>query len=505
MDVNNSDKRIVKNTLLLYIRTFIVLILSLVTSRVILRALGVEDYGIYNVVAGVITLFSFIRGSLSTASQRFITYELGKGEDGNVNKVFSISLSVHLLMALVIAIVAEPVGIWFINNKLNIPPERLIAAQWLFQFTIISMIFLFTSVPYNALITAHEKMRAFAVISILDAFLKLGIAYAVLFVLSDKLILYGLLMCIEQIMIRYCYSIYCKVNFKESKYHFYLDKCIIKEYGVFASWSIFGNGAHMAYTQGLNLLLGMFFNPAVNAARGIAVQIQGAINNFVNSFHTAINPQITKRYASRQIPDMLNLVFFSSRFSFYLLLIMSVPILLEPELLLKLWLGIVPDYTVVFVRIILLTTWINSLANPLIVAVKATGQIKRYESTVAVIMLLILPISYLFLRLGYPPHIVFIVHLCVECVAMVCRILITRNLVHFSLRGYFSDVIIRVLKVTIIAVVVPLFIYILFHESSIRSYVTIVTSIGCSSLSVYFFGLTNPERTMMKSMIGKNG
>ena len=189
MDVNNSDKRIVKNTLLLYIRTFIVLIISLVTSRVILRALGVEDYGIYNVVAGVITLFAFIRGSLSTASQRFITYELGKGEDGNVNKVFSISLSVHLLMALVIAIVAEPVGIWFINSKLNIPPERLIAAQWLFQFTIISMIFLFTSVPYNALITAHEKMRAFAVISILDALLKLGIAYAVLFVPSDKLIL----------------------------------------------------------------------------------------------------------------------------------------------------------------------------------------------------------------------------------------------------------------------------------------------------------------------------
>ena len=269
MSAKDSDKLIVRNTVYLYIQTIIVLIVSLYTSRVILNTLGVVDYGIYNVVGGVITMFSFIGGSLTTASQRFITFELGKGENGDVNKIFLICFLVHLSFALVIAFIAEPIGIWFINNKLQIPPDRLVAAQWLFQFTIITMIFMFASVPYSALIVAHEKMTAFAIIAILDSFLKLGIAFSILFFNRDKLVLYGLLMCLEQVLIRIVYSVYCKRNFRESRFHFYFDKAILKEYGGFASWSLFGNAAVMTYTQGLNMLLGVFFSPVVNAARGV--------------------------------------------------------------------------------------------------------------------------------------------------------------------------------------------------------------------------------------------
>lgn len=503
MSAKDSDKLIVRNTVYLYIQTIVVLIVSLYTSRVILNTLGEVDYGIYNVVGGVITMFSFIGGSLTTASQRFITFELGKGENGNVNKIFSISLLVHLSFALVIVIIAEPIGIWFINNKLQIPPDRLVAAQWLFQFTIITMIFMFASVPYSALIVAHEKMTAFAIIAILDSFLKLGIAFSILFFNRDKLVLYGLLMCLEQVLIRIVYSVYCKRNFRELRFHFYFDKAILKEYGGFASWSLFGNAAVMTYTQGLNMLLGVFFSPVVNAARGVSVQVQGAINHFVNSFHTAINPQITKRYASGQTQDMLNLVFFSSRFSFYLLLIMSVPILLETDFVLRLWLGKVPAYSVTFLRIILLTTWINSLANPLIVTVKATGNVKKYESTIAVIMLLILPISYFFLRQGYPPHIVFVVHLFVECIAMVFRIIITRSLVHFSLRNYLNKVIVRVVIVALISIIIPLTFYLWFNQTDFRPFVTISSSIISSFVTIYFLGLSVDEKALLFSIFKK--
>ncbi len=471
---------------------------TLFTSRIILQSLGVEDYGIYNVVGGIIAMFTFISGSLTTASQRFITFELGKEENGDLSKVFSTCLILHLVLAIIIAIIAEPIGIWFITHKLQIPAERTTEAIWVYHFSILSMITMFISVPYNAIIVAHERMDAFALISIIEALLRLGIAYSLIaFGGVDKLILYGALMFIAQLIIRVCYTVYCARNFKEYKFIRVLDKKMIKEMGSFASWSIFGNAAFVTYTQGLNLLLGTFFAPGVNAARGIAVQVQGAVNTFVNSFQTAINPQITKHYASGNIQEMISLVFRSSRFSFYLLMLMTIPILLQPEIILKLWLNTVPDYSVIFLQIILVTTWINSIANPLIISVKATGKIKIYEATVGSLMILILPISYVFLKLEYNPEIVFLVHLAIECCAMAFRIWNTSYLLNFSLKSYFSKVLANVTLVAIASFIIPYFVSINMSISMNSLIIVTFTSLACSFMAISIFGLTRSERNFI--------
>jgi len=487
----------------LYLRTFLVMFVTLFTSRVILQSLGVEDYGIYNVVGGIITMFSFISSTLSTASQRYITFELGKGSEGNMNKIFSICLFLHLGIAFIVVAIAEPVGLWFIYNKLLIPSDRLVAAVWVYQFTILSMILMFLSVPFNALIIAYEKMNAFAAISIVDAVMRLLVAYSIMLCSSDKLIVYAFLMFAAQLSVQACYMIYCYNHFPESHYKHHWDKALVKEMGKFASWSVFGNLAYVTYTQGLNLLLGTFFLPVVNAARGIAVQVQSAVNQFVTSFQTAINPQIIKNYSSGNMLEMINLVFRSSRFSFYLLMIMTIPVILETEVLLQLWLKNVPDYTIVFLRIILLTTWINSIANPLIISVKATGNVKKYESTVGVLMILILPISYFFLKIGYPPVTVFIVHLCMECLAMVCRILITRSLVHFSLRRYVKEVLLRIITVGCFAIIIPLLFYLYIDSSVLRFFMVCGVSVICSVISILLFGLTKGERVYITDKLVK--
>ena len=476
---------------------------TLFTSRVVLQSLGVEDYGIYNVVGGIITMFSFISSTLSTASQRYITFELGKGSEGNMSKIFSICFFLHLGIAFIVVAIAEPVGLWFIYNKLLIPSDRLVAAVWVYQFTILSMILMFLSVPFNALIIAYEKMNAFAAISIVDAVMRLLIAYSIILCSSDKLIVYAFLMFAAQLSVQACYMIYCYRNFPESHYKHHWDKALVKEMGKFASWSVFGNLAYVTYTQGLNLLLGTFFLPVVNAARGIAVQVQSAVNQFVTSFQTAINPQIIKNCSSGNMLEMINLVFRSSRFSFYLLMIMTIPVILETEVLLQLWLKNVPNYTIVFLRIILLTTWINSIANPLIISVKATGNVKKYESTVGVLMILILPISYFFLKIGYPPVTVFIVHLCMECLAMVCRILITRSLVHFSLRRYVKEVLLRIITVGCFAIIIPLLFYLYIDSSVLRFFMVCGVSVICSVISILLFGLTKGERVYITDKLVK--
>lgn len=480
---------------------------NLYTSRVILQVLGVEDYGIYSVVGGVVSLFSIISSSLSTATQRFITFGLGKNDSDHLSRVFSTSIFIHIGMCVLIVLLAETIGLWFLNNEMQIPSDRVNAAMWVYQCAVISSVIMIMSVPYNATIIAHEKMGAFAVISLLEVFLKLGIVYLLLLFSVDKLILYAILLVITQLCVRCCYTIYCKRHFEETKIKKVKDVALVKEIGLFSMWSLMGNAAYVSYTQGLNVLLNMFFAPTVNAARGIAVQVQSAVSQFVQNFNTALNPQITKSYASGNIHYMYNLVFKSARFSFFMLLVLSLPILIETEKILTLWLTVVPEHTVTFLRLILLTTWINSIANPMIVSVKATGKIKRYESVVGVIMLLILPISYLFLKLGYPPYIVFVVHLCMECVAQVARVLITRNLIGFSVTSFVKSVILRILFVTAIALILPLSLYVFLDDSTLSFLMVCFSSVLSCALSIYLLGLTNSERLMIltkvKSLLGK--
>ncbi len=496
-DNKQNNKRIAKNALLMYIRMLIIMIVNLYTSRVILDALGVTDYGVFSVIGGVVSLFGIISNSLSAATQRFITYGLGKNNQEYLNKIFSTSIFIHFAICTVFLILAETIGLWFMNNEMQIPADRLNAAFWVFQSTIASSIIMIMSVPYNATIIAHEKMSAFAMISLLEVFLKLGIVYLLFYISGDKLIVYALLLLITQIFIRLCYTYYCKKHFKETKIRFVKDTKLIKEIWVFSSWSLFGNTAYISYTQGLNILLNVFFNPTVNAARGIAVQVQSAVNHFVTSFHTAINPQITKSYAAGNISSMQNLVFKSAKFSYYMLFLLSLPIILECETILKLWLKIVPDYTIVFLRLILLTTLINAIANPLIISVKATGKIKTYEVVVGGLMIMILPISYVVLKLGYPPYAVFIVHLFIEIIAQVFRVWITKRLIGFSIKQFFNSVILRIMLVSVIAVTIPLLVHNSLDNSIISFIIVCVTSILFTCLVILIFGLTQGERNMI--------
>ena len=508
-DSSSNNKRIAKNTLFLYGRMVITMLVSLFTSRVILRTLGVEDFGIYNLVGGVAAMFQFLNGTLADATQRYITVEIGKGDNGNVNKIFSTCLLLHVILGVLIILIAEPIGLWLIHNKLIIPVERLNAAIWVFHFSIVSLFVLIISVPYNALIIAHEKMKAFAMISIIEAVGKLLITYALLIGHADRLILYGILMLSMQTVIRCLYTTYCKRNFAETKYHFCWDKRLVKEMTGFASWTIIGNLAFVCITQGISVLLGMFFMPVVNAARGIAVQVQSAVSTFVKNFQTAINPQITKSYASGKISEMHSLVFRSSKYSFYLVMIPLIPIFLETDLILTVWLKDVPQYTAVFVRLIILVTWVNSLANPLSVSMKATGKIREYELYSASIKLLVIPVAYLLLLRGSSPVIVFFVYLFFEIAAYISNFIITGKYVNFSISRYCKEVIFKVFIVAITSFMIPAIIYMIMNATWQRFILVLIVSLFCSASSIFFIGMTNNERNAVlkhiKSYIYKNG
>lgn len=305
---SDNNKRIAKNTMLLYFRMIFIMVISLFTSRINLQSLGVENFGIYNVVGGVVAMFSVFSGSLSVSISRFITYELGKGNQEKLKKVFSTAVSIQIFLAVCITILAEIIGIWFLNNKMNIPADRLNAANWVMHFSILAFAVNLISVPYNAAIIAHEKMGAFAYVSVFEVVAKLGITYYLFISPFDKLKTYAVLLFALSIALRLIYGVYCKRNFQECSYHFILDRDLIKQMTGFAGWSLFGLVAYSGYNYGLNILLNLFFGPVVNAARGIAFQVQNAVQGFSNNFQMALNPQIIKSYAQNDLKRMHQLI-----------------------------------------------------------------------------------------------------------------------------------------------------------------------------------------------------
>lgn len=500
-DTVQNNKRIAKNTLLLYIRMLFMMAISLYTSRIILNTLGVEDYGIYNVVGGVVAMFGFINSSMSSATQRYITFALGKGNFTNLQKVFSTTLQIHVLIAVIILILGETIGLWFMNEKMQIPTNRMDAAFWVLQCSILSTIIMIISVPYNADIIAHEKMSAFAYISILEAVLKLAIVYILLIGSFDKLILYAFLLLAVQILIRFCYSLYCNKHFKETKYKHVWDKTLFKEMTEFAGWSIFGNLSGVLFGQGLNMLLNVFFGPVVNAARAIALQVQCAIQQFVNSFQMALNPQITKTYARGELEEMHKLMFRSARFSFYLLFFLSLPVLFETNFILTIWLKTVPENTVIFLRIMICTSLIYSLANPLIVANQATGKVKKYQAVCGSILLLILPISYISLKLGFPAYSVFIVHFVMESIAQFARMIMLRPLIGIHIKDYFKYIYTPVIIVVSFSFIIPFIIYNNMNDTILRFFIVCIVCAISVSVVVYTIGLSNNERIFIHSKV----
>ena len=493
-DTSSANKRIAKNTLVLYVRMLFTMGISLFTSRVILQTLGVEDYGISSVVGGVISMFTFINAAMVSSTQRYLNFELVRGDANQLRSVFSTSLQIHALIALAIIVLSETVGLWFLNEKLVIPEARMTAAMWVYQCSILSCAVSIMSTPYNAVIVAHEKMSAFAYISILDVSLKLLVVYLLVVLPFDKLIILSILNLLVQLFIRYIYTIYCHRHFPESYFQFRFNKTLFKEMFGFAGWSFWGNLAAILYTQGLNMMLNIFFGPIVNAARGIAVQVQSAVQQFVGGFQTALNPQITKNYASNNLPQMHSLMFRSARFSFLLLFFLSLPVLMETNFILTLWLKTVPDDAVIFTQIMICISLIYTTANPCVIANQATGKVKIYQMVVGGILLLILPISYVVLKLGAPAYSVFIVHFCIESVAQFSRMYMLRNLIHLPLWQYMKNIYIPIVSTVAIAIILPLVVRMQVAEGWLRFLAvgfTCVLSVGASS---YFIGFTKQER-----------
>lgn len=418
-DSIQNNKRIAKNTLLLYIRMLFMMAVSLFTSRITLAALGITDYGIYNVIGGMVAMFSILSGSLSVAVSRFITMEVGNGNAEKLNAVFSTSVSIQAFMAFIICILAEVGGLWFLNNKMVIPPDRLVAAQWVLHLSIVTFMINLVSVPYNAIIIAHEKMSAFAYISIYEVVLKLLIVYLLYISTKDKLIVYAILLTFVAVSVRFIYGVYCKHNFPEARYKPHLDKRLLHAMFGFIGWAFWGNGVVVLKDQGTNILLNLFCGPAVNAARGLAMQVNNAVYSFVQNFMMAVNPQITKSYSVGNVSDMYSLIIRSAKYGFFILLLLLLPICANIDYVLNLWLVEVPEHTANFIVLILLYSLLDCYGHPLITGVLAEGSIKMYELALTVIYSLNVLTSYFLLKIGLQPEWVFIINIIFKLLVIV--------------------------------------------------------------------------------------
>lgn len=496
-----NNKRIAKNTLLLYFRMLFMMVVSLYTSRVVLNALGVEDFGIYNVVGGVVAMFSMLSGSLSAAITRFITYELGTGNRENLKKIFSSSVTIQIGIALLIILLAEAIGVWFLNVKMNIPDARMVAANWVFQFSILTFAINLISVPYNASIIAHERMSAFAYISILEAIGKLVIAFLIVISPMDKLVFYAILMCAVALVVRFAYGAYCKKHFEECTYHFIFDKELLKRMFGFAGWNFIGATSAVLRDQGGNVVINLFCGPAVNAARGIAFQVNNAISGFVTNFMTALNPQITKSYAAGDKDYMMTLIYQGARLSFYMLLLLSLPVLVNTHYILSLWLKIVPNHAVLFVQLVLVFAMSESISNPLITAMLATGRIRNYQLVVGGLQMMNLPVSYVLLRMGMFPEVVIVVAIVISHCCLAARLVMLHGMVGLSINKYLKNVFFNVLFVTLFASFIPLLLASKLEQSLECFLLLTFISILCTCFSIYCIGCTKNEKKFIREKI----
>lgn len=493
-----NNKRIAKNTLLLYFRMLLTMAVTLYTSRVILNVLGVEDFGIFNIVGGVIALLSFLNGSLSGASSRFITFSLGKGDDREVKKLFSTILAVHLILACVILLLGETIGLWFVCNKLVIPAERMAAALWVYHASIVTAVISIISVPYNSLIIAHERMNAFAYISIVEVILKLCVVWLLVFIPQDKLVVYAILYLIVQILVCLFYTYYCSSHFKESRTKPNYDIPQMKDLFVYTGWTMNGYAAIIGYTQGVNILLNIFFGPVINAARGIAVQVQNAVMTFAQNFQIAVKPQIIKSYAASDFQYMHTLVTASSRYGFFLLLVISFPLLLYIDFFLRIWLGVVPEHTASFVRVMLFAGLLQPLNSTLVTSIHATGDIKKFQIYEGTALLTVVPISYFLLKFfEISAEAVMMVYIFVEIFTQFVRVWIILPKIEMSYSFYLRNVIVPII-VPLLFLIIPL---LLLNTPIDLSFLKLVfySIFACVYMifGIYIAGLNKSERKIV--------
>ena len=497
----NNNKRIAKNTLLLYFRQLLLMFIGLFTSRVVLNSLGVENYGVYNVVGGIVAMFTLLTGSLSAAISRFINVGLGKGDIGRLNVIFSTAVNVQIGMAILVGLLCEIGGVWFLNTHLNIPIARMEAANWVLQLSIITFCINLISVPYNAAIIAHEKMNVFAYISILEGVFKLIVAYTLYVSPYDKLKTYAVLLTVIAIILRFIYGFYCGKTFKECHYHYVFDKQILKDISGFAGWNFFGSGAYLFNTQGVNIVTNLFFGVAANAARGVATQAEGIVKTFVTNFTTAINPQIMKSYAEGNLHYTFSLVCRGAKFSYCLMLIFAVPFMFETETIMTLWLKTYPPEAPLFLRLSMIGTMFDLLGNSTANAAWATGKIKRYYLYVATIGCLVFPISWICFEIGCPAYTSYIVFAVIYLLLVFVKLWILNGLIGFPQMMFIKEVVFRIGIVTLSSFILPVIIYNIMNDSMFwHLLLTVICGIS-ACYSIYLFGLSTKERKTINTML----
>lgn len=502
MEVSSKTKRIAKNTLMLYVRMLFMMFLGLFTSRIVLSALGENDFGVYNVIGGVVAMFSVISGALNAAVSRFITFEMGKGADARLNKVYSTAVTIQLIIAAAVVVVAEPVGLWFIDNKMTIDPSRIPAAKWVLQFSILSFVINLMSVPQMASITAHEKMSAYAYIGILDGILRFTVALLISHSSSDRLIYYAALMALSVLIVRVAYGLYCRFSFQECRYRPVFDKVLMKEMFSFAGWNFIGVTAGVLRDHGGNILVNVFSGSvAVNASRAVALQLSNAVQSFVTNFMTAVNPQITKSYAAGDRDYMFSLMRKSSRMAYYLLFIIGLPVLFNMEAILALWLDEVPEMSAGFARLFLILSLSEALSGPLLTGSLATGKIRDYQILVGGLIMLNFPVSYVFLKAGAPPESTVVIAIVISQICLFARLYMLRKLMDFPVRDYVVRVWVNVLKVTAFAVLLPLIVDRFMPEGTAGTVSSILICIASAGVSILFAGCSAAERRELYMMI----
>ena len=496
-DNNTSNKTIAKNTLFLSIRMVVVLVINLFTTRIVLQALGVIDYGVYNVVCGFVAMFAFLNTSMSNGIQRFFNYEYGKNGEQGANKVYCTSLYIQAFLALIVIIIVEAFGLWYLHNKMVIPADRMVAAEWIFQFSILSFLMGIMQAPYAAAVTAHQRFDFYAIISVLDAVLKLIIAYAVLIVISDKLIIYGVLSAIISIIDILIYIAYCKRHFQEIRFKPGLNMDFFKKMIGFSGWNLFGSFAGIAKDQGINLVLNFFFGPVVNAARGVAMQVKGGVYSFVSNINIPIRPQVTQSYAKGDIDRTMNLTYSVSKLSSFILLIISIPIAFEIDFLLRIWLGSeVPAHSGSFTILILCTALISTLNWATSGIVHATGIMKEYQIWGAIPKICSVPIAY-FLLLAYKiPELAFIAVLICDVISHTLGLFVVRKLVKMSLWSYMKKVILPITIVFVIILASTSSVHNLIENDILRLITVCLISTISGIVSSYFIAFDEREKKM---------
>jgi len=493
----SSNKRIAKNTIMLYIRMLLSMVVSLYTSRVVLNTLGVEDFGIYNVVGGIVVLFTFVNNAMASATQRFLNFELGRQNLLEVKRVFSMSMTAHVFIALLVLLLAETIGLWFFSTQLNIPEKRIFAANWVYQMSIMTCCVSILRVPYNASVIAYEKMSFFAYVSIIEVLLKLLIVYLLVLGDIDKLILYSILTFIVTLITSIIYQIYCKWTFKSCSYVFFWDTKLLKRLVSFSVWSLFGSAANIASYQGGSILLNIFCGVVANTAMGIANQVNSAVYSFVSNFQTAFIPQLIKQYAAGNQIQFNSLVGLSSRLSFYLIFILGFPIFVYSEFLLRLWLVEVPMYAVEFTKLILLSSIFDALSGPLWSSVQATGKIKKYQLAISSILSLNILFSYLLLVNGGNPCSVLIVKLLLNVAIYVYRIFYLNRIGLLNIREYANTLFVKSFIIILLMVPISSFISKIVVDWKIK----FVLLVGMSFLIVCLVGFTKSEHRFIMAKL----